>query len=95
MKYQLAIGFVAIIFLIALYDHLITGFVYFTESNYLLATYNWLVCLVLFLFAAGYVSKLEIGLKNYKISQAENERKKREQDAHEFLRKTLDKTKSS
>lgn len=66
MKYRIAIGLIAIVTLIAIYDHGARGVIAFNESSYFLATYNWAVTVVLFLFAAGYVSKLEKGFEESK-----------------------------
>ena len=86
MRYRIAISLIGIVFLIALYDHLITGWLSFDSGNYILGLYNWSVCVLLFLFAGGYVSRVENGLTRHKEDRMEEERLKAVKRAEESVR---------
>jgi len=59
LKYKILLYLLSIISLLAIWDHVLRGFVLYSSQEYLLSLYNFLVSITLFVFMGGYAKKLE------------------------------------
>lgn len=91
MKYYILIYLVVITTLIVFYDHLSRAIFAFigAEPSVLLGIYNIAVCIIIFLFAGGYVEKLIKKVEQYKVVRQDEKRKEKVTRTENMIRETI------